>query len=315
MNFPDPQTAVAANPFRLDDAAAYRRWREWKLADYPMRAADIVVPVADPRAPTGAEKSALLRILRKTNMAVYASSLGATEDKAIPRGLGRHFGLERLDANMLADDDAITSLQVVPEKFGRGYIPYSNRRMLWHTDGYYNDSAHQIRGMVIHCVRPAEDGGESSLLDHEIAYILLRDADPEFVRALMQPDAMTIPGNDDNGNRTGPVSGPVFSVDSATGALHMRYTARTRSIAWKDDAVTTAAVRRLETILADDSPYVLRHPLAAGEGLLCNNVLHARTAFTDAADPARKRLLYRARYFDRIRGTALAETWNGRAAN
>jgi hypothetical protein len=34
-------------------------------------------------------------------------------------------------------------------------------------------------------------------------------------------------------------------------------------------------------------------------GVICNNVLHARTAFRD--DPSRPRLLYRARYYDRIR--------------
>jgi hypothetical protein len=34
-------------------------------------------------------------------------------------------------------------------------------------------------------------------------------------------------------------------------------------------------------------------------GVICNNVLHARSAFRD--DPARPRLLYRARYYDRVR--------------
>jgi hypothetical protein len=39
-------------------------------------------------------------------------------------------------------------------------------------------------------------------------------------------------------------------------------------------------------------------------GILCNNVLHDRTGFTD--DPARPRLLYRARYHDRIAVRAAA---------
>ncbi len=33
-------------------------------------------------------------------------------------------------------------------------------------------------------------------------------------------------------------------------------------------------------------------------GLVCNNVLHDRTGFTESAD--RRRLLYRARYYERI---------------
>ena len=33
-------------------------------------------------------------------------------------------------------------------------------------------------------------------------------------------------------------------------------------------------------------------------GLVCNNVLHDRASFADT--PARKRLIYRARYYDRV---------------
>jgi alpha-ketoglutarate-dependent taurine dioxygenase len=84
----------------------------------------------------------------------------------------------------------------------------------------------------------------------------------------------------------------------------MRYTARTRSIVWKDDRDTRMAVGFLADLLAGDSPYIFRHRLRAGQGIICNNVLHSRSAFTDAAGGGRVRLLYRARYHDRIRGTA-----------
>jgi alpha-ketoglutarate-dependent taurine dioxygenase len=298
------------SPFALENDAAYARWREAKLAGYPTGAAQLVVEVADPRALSTAERAQLLATCRKTNMAIYASRLGALADKDIPRRLGAQFGLTRLDSNLLADEDAITSLTVVAGKSGRGYIPYSNRRMLWHTDGYYNRPDRQIQAMVLHCVQPAAAGGENALLDHEIAYLLLRDANPEHVRALMASDAMTIPANEESDENRAAVSGPVFSVDPATASLHMRYTARTRSIVWKADAATQDAVRALERILASDSPYVFRHRLDSGEGLLCNNVLHNRTEFTDAVDKGQTRLLYRARFFDRIAGTSLGEVFS-----
>jgi hypothetical protein len=91
----------------------------------------------------------------------------------------------------------------------------------------------------------------------------------------------------------------VFSVDQASGALHMRYTARTRSIVWKDDSPTRAAVAFLEQLLSGDSEHVFRLTLAPGMGLVCNNVLHDRSGFVD--DPQAPRLLYRARYLDRVR--------------
>jgi len=48
----------------------------------------------------------------------------------------------------------------------------------------------------------------------------------------------------------------------------MRYTARTRYDRLEADAATRAAVAALERLLSGDSPYVFRHRLAAGEGLV-----------------------------------------------
>jgi hypothetical protein len=103
---------------------------------------------------------------------------------------------------------------------------------------------------------------------------------------------------DDAGVARAAETGPVFSVDPATGALHMRYTARTRSIAWEDSPATLAAVGALEAMLHGPAPDMFRVRLEPGMGLLCNNVLHDRAGFRDG--PARRRLVFRARYYDRI---------------
>jgi len=261
-----------------------------------------MVEVADPCSLTRSEHAQLLAICRKANMVFYSCGTSLPADKEIPRSIGRQFGLEHLDCNLLADEDAVTSITCMPEKSGRGYIPYTNRRLLWHTDGYYNSPEDRVRAFVLHCVTPAAEGGENALMDPEIAYILLRDENPEFIRSLMAPDAMTIPANEESGMR-GAQTGPVFSIDPLSGCLHMRYTARTRSILWKDSDATRAAVASLERLLNGDSPYVFRHRLASGQGLMCNNVLHNRTAFTDAVDTGAARLIYRARFHDRIHGT------------
>lgn len=301
--------APESSPFSLQYSAAYQRWRDAKLKSYPATADDLVVEVANPLVLTNAEAGAMLSVCRKTNMVIYASQV-SREDKEIPRAVGERFGLHRLDSNMLADDDGITSLQVAEEKSQRGYIPYSSKRLLWHTDGYYNSAERRIRAFVLHCVSPAAEGGDNSLLDHEAAYILMRDANPEYIHALMAPDAMTIPANTEAGAETRPaVTGPVFSVDPAGGNLHMRYTARTRSIEWKQDAATREAVQFLEKLLAGESPFIFRHRMTAGQGLMCNNVLHNRTAFADDIDRGIARLVYRARYYDRIAGTGLRDVF------
>ena len=295
-------TTSQNSPFSLDNEAGYHKWREEKLKDYPKRAEDLVVAVQDPLHLAPQEREALLARVRKCNMVIYAAAIGDNPDKEIPRRLAEQLGLTHLDSNLLADDDGITSITVNPEGEHPKYIPYTNRAINWHCDGYYNTAEHQIRGMLLHCVHNAAEGGENQLLDHEMVYLLLRDENPDYIRALMADDVMTIPpGKDGEGDARGPSVGPVFSIQPH-GALHMRYTARKRNIEWKQDPATQAALARLETLLESDSPYIFRALLKPGMGLICNNVLHTRDSFTDLPDHPR-RLIYRARYFDRITST------------
>jgi len=288
-------------PFDLADAAAYAAWRERKLDTAPRRIEDIVVALDDPRVLTEDERAALLERCATANMAIYTSTTAGNADKEIPRRLGRQLGLIHLDSHWLTDDDAISPISVRgAEERGerKEFIPYTDKPIKWHTDGYYNLPERTVRGMVLHCVESAASGGENQLLDHEIAYILLRDENPDFVRALSQDDAMTIPPRmDDTGVARAAQPGPVFSID-AQGFLHMRYTARSISIEWRADPATQAAVAALAKLLATPTPWTLHGRLEPGMGLACNNVLHDRSGFTET--PQKRRLLYRARYHERV---------------
>ena len=287
--------------FDLADDTAYRAWRDAKLAAYPRSVDELIVPLADPRHLSAAEVAALGSRCARANMAIYSAPHLPAADKSIPRLLGQQLGLVRLEGNYLADEDGLSSITPAGDEGSvRGeYIPYTHKPINWHTDGYYNALDRRILGMTLHCAQDAESGGENALLDHEIAYIQLRDVNPDYVAALMQPDAMTIPARMDEDNVARPEqSGPVFAVDPDAGFLTMRYTARTRSIVWKDDAVTQAAVKTLADILAS-SEYILTAHLRPSMGLICNNVLHTRSGFSDS--PSRRRLLYRGRYYDRLR--------------
>jgi hypothetical protein len=294
---------TAPSPFDLAETNTYARWRDARLATAPTRLADIIVEVNDPRRLTDTQYTAILDACRRANMAIYVGRTGDDPDKSIPVELGARFGLHRLDHNPGADEDAVTSLKVQTDARHAGYIPYTNRPIAWHTDGYYNTPERQIHGLLLHCVRPAETGGANALLDHEIIYCLVRDRDPEFIRALMDPHCMTIPANEGDGNEGGTQrpeqSGPVFSVRPG-GHLHMRFTNRARNIRWRDDPLTAAAVECLKSVMATPGPWHLEGRLEPGWGLICNNVLHTRTGFTDGPAP---RLIYRARYYDRISGT------------
>lgn len=291
------------SPFDLANHAAYAAWRQRKLDTAPRRIEDIVVALAVPRRLTFAERDRLLALNASANMAVYVSSAGRDADKEIPRQLGAQLGLKTLDSHWLTDDDAISPISVRGAEVRgerRDFIPYTDKPIRWHTDGYYNAPELTVRGLILHCVESAASGGENQLLDHEIAYLLLRDENPDYIRALSAPDVMTIPARTEDGQvARAEQPGPVFSVD-AQGNLHMRYTARAINVIWHSDAATPAARTALERILATPTPWTLRGRLEPGMGLVCNNVLHDRSGFTET--PERRRLLYRARYYERVGG-------------
>jgi len=300
------------SPFSLstDAESAYQQWRAWKLSAYPKTANELLVSVKNPLDLSEKEKTEIKNKFIIANMAIYTiNNRSDFANKKIVEKLGQDFGLNRLDNNLGADSDSITSLQVIEGGRKQGYIPYSNLKLSWHTDGYYNLPEEQIRGIILHCANTAAEGGENALLDHEMMYIHLRDQDPAYISALMKTDVLTIPPNIENGVEIrGAQSGPVFSVDELTGALHMRYSARKRNIIWHNDKITTKAVNAIDDFLASDSPWILRHRLEPGQGLICNNVLHNRTSFKNDEAKGIERLIYRGRYYDRLANTFFDDT-------
>ncbi len=289
--------------FSLGDKAAYERWRAAKLDRYPTSVDQLRVTLGCLSPLDPARREAIVAGCRRANFALY-QTITRPSMQAL-RDFGEQLGLVRFDYHLWAPEEGIVALRQEGNGGRSSYIPYTDRPINWHTDGYYNTPDTAVHGVIMHCVTPAAAGGANWLLDPEMVYIAMRDANPAFIQALMQPDAMTIPANTlDPAHHRPAVSGPVFSLDPDSGTLHMRYTARTRSIEWKNDTVTLEAVAFLEKLLTPPVSFAFRVCLGPGEGIVCNNVLHNREGFSDDADTSRQRLLWRARYRERITGTA-----------
>ncbi|MCV6637182.1 TauD/TfdA family dioxygenase [Candidatus Albibeggiatoa sp. nov. NOAA] len=290
-----------ASPFDLSNDASYLAWRDSKLENYPSVIKDLIIPIKNPKKLSFSEKSQILGLLYKTNIAFYQVQNDIEVDKNSLDLLGRQFGLAHIDRTLTAEgEDGITPLQVEANGERHDYIPYTDKPINWHTDGYYNEVDKPVQAMLLHCTRPALEGGENQIVDNDLAYIYLRDKNPAYIEALMQNDVMTIPANEQNGQILRAESvGSVFSINEQ-GGLRTRYTARKRNIIWKDDPIVKEAVTELNAFLNSESPYIFRHCLAPNQGLICNNVLHNRTGFKNGNDIAQQRLIYRIRYYDAV---------------
>ena len=286
----------------LDFEADYTQWREVKLDAWSRFKDTAPLSIADPNALSQVELGQLRECCGNTNFAIYKLSSPELASKISIRKLGAQLGMQTLDKNLCADKDSVSSLQVMD--FGstsmKGYIPYTANKLNWHTDGYYNELHRHIRSFLLHCVRKAQSGGNNLLINHELVYIHLCDQDPDLITALMGNDVMTIPANSDGDNNIRPAqSGPVFYRDTQTNHLQMRYTARTRSIIWKDDPQVDRAISMIEELL-NDNRFVVNHTLNPGEGMICNNILHGRSAFINGNIPEKQRLIYRIRSYNRL---------------
>ena len=294
--------SVRNSPFLLENESGYAHWRKTKLERYGQFKPDKIIRISD-HASLSPETLGEFAVQMQTfNFAFFETDAAgdsfSTQDFLM---LGRRFGLNRVDTNSGADSNGVTRLSVVDATDNRArYIPYTSRALNWHTDGYYNPLTSRIDAFTLYCVNQAGQGGDNFMLDHEMVYMQVRDTDPDLLVALMDPEAMIVPANISNKKLLRQAeSGPVFMIDSETGRLNMRFSSRPQNIGWKTDALSKRAVGLVREITMD-SEYVVNLKLQNRQGIVCNNVLHGRSAFVEDPASGSSRLYYRARYYDAV---------------
>ncbi len=308
----DSETAAA--PFLVENETAYRCWRERKLAAFMknLQGATDPVIITDPKALNDREYAMLTERCRRRNFVFYRiRRIHDCADKTMLKQFWAQLGLYTLITNPRADEENISSIEVTP---GTRYIPYTLHPLKWHTDGYYNASADTICAFAMHCVRCARQGGENQYFDPEILYILLRDENPDYVVALMHPKTLLVPHNSEQLNLSGTQEAriaPVLTLHPRSGDLIVRYTERSHYVVWRKDKTAAAARAFIREVLQTRSKYRITHRLANDEGVICNNVLHNRSGFAGSANAKYQRLLYRARYHERIANTSHATLSEG----
>lgn len=289
---------------RLFSEGSFEAWKKDKknAFEYVNAAPQLEFPVLN-QCPKDSLKELQTRCAQ-VNYAVYQVSEPSSDLEKVTSDLvsfAANFGLSLKEDHRSAGENGVVALTPSAEKSKKGYIPYTPRALNWHTDGYYNPSDTPIKAFLLHCHRPAESGGVNELIDPEIALMRMYEADPAMVEAFFHPEAMVIPANEEKNGTIRPASvGPVFFFDDVSGRLQMRYTARTRSIEWREDSATQAAVQWMHEWLATDDPYKVQIKLKAGQGILNNNVLHNRTGFADDPEGSEHRVMLRVRFHDRI---------------
>jgi hypothetical protein len=226
-------------------------------------------------------------------MCVYTAGSAELEMSSLLT-LGKQLGVRHTDKSARhAQSDELTDSGILNKA-----IPFSTRHCNWHTDATYYGSDKTIQALFLLCKRPAVEGGSNKVLDHEVLYIQLRDKDPGALEVLMNKDCFNY-RNPATGEIDLHRGGKVFWTN-ADGHLCHRFSFRKTDMAWSGDSDVAAAAHVLESLISDESAHVIEGRLESGMGLISNNVLHTREKLVDSDDAAKKRLLFRARFYDRV---------------
>ena len=284
------------SPFILENHTEYKEWRDLKLSHYPIQKNKLIFKfddnIIDERV-LNLFKSAI----NDYNFAIYEFRSEVLDKKLL--NFCATLGLTNSVSNLFSDEDNISNITNQEEKeklTSKGeYIPYTNKQLNWHTDGYYYPINSAIKSFLLHCVCPAKEGGENLLMDHEIIYIHIRDHNPDFIDVLMQNNVMEIPSNKNiKGSKN--ISGPVFYVDEKN-FLNMRFTSRQKNIIWKKNDMIKKIKKFIFEFINEDEKYLFKLLLKKNQGYIANNVLHKRENYIDGD---KKRLLKRLRFSNRL---------------
>ena len=181
------------SPFQIENETEYKEWRKKKLSLYPVKKENLFTKF-DNKDLSNIGIDSLKKIIKKYNFASYEFNTKLT-DANIQEFCSR-LQLKDSISNLLANENDISNITdqstVKEKKSGVEYIPYTNKQLNWHTDGYYYPITDSVKSFLLHCENPAANGGQNILLDHEIIYIYLRDHNPDFIEILMQNNIMVV---------------------------------------------------------------------------------------------------------------------------
>ena len=269
-------------------SAEFLRWAEEKEKNIPQNSDGILVNIHDINNVKTSEIAKIKETIYKYNSCIYSSKIALKSNTNLLKFV-ELVGMRTYDCNNIDSNEISTITPLQNSKIN--YIPYTDKPLNWHTDGYYDKKS--IFSWLLHCVNPATQGGENYLLDHELVLreYLLRNDD---INNLMAEDALTIPASKDTSRSE--ISTYIFSFKNKYKRLHMRFSMRKDNIGTSAKA-SPAIIKLREIIEGNCAKYSLTYKLQKNEGIITNNILHGRKAFKD--DKVKRKLL-RIRSYERL---------------
>lgn len=252
---------------------------------------DLKVIIDDINNPTLHEIDNIKQTVSKFNLCIYSSKNKLESEKKLLEFV-RLLGMKTYDCNNI-DNGPVSKITNKRTDNMIEYIPYTSKKLNWHTDGYYNNCNKLIFSWLLHCVEPAKFGGENFLLDHHVVY-------EEYIKKygslcnLDRYDAFTIPENNINGRPS--ISSYIFSKDNSYNQIHMKFSMRKNNININKEILYDYK-NLIDIIKETAKKKAVTTKLNKNEGLVTNNVLHGRNEFSDGET---NRTLLRIRSYEKI---------------
>ena len=267
----------------------FKQWASQKEDNIPSNIDDLKINLHDINHVSLEEISIIKDKIKRFNCCIYKSQQNLlTQANLI--NFAKSIGMKTYDTNNVHNSPVSSIMLLKPVK-SINYIPYTNKKLNWHTDGYYDEKP--IFSWLLHCEEPAFSGGENYLLDHELVireYIIKHGN----LDSLSRSDTFIIPGNADAGRDE--TKGYICDINNKYKKFHMKFSMREKNMELNEQS-KTAFIRMKKIIKEDCKKYCITYKLSKNEGIVSNNILHGRNSFEDGKV---MRKLYRIRSYERI---------------
>jgi len=123
---------LTKSPFLLNNDSVFKHWRVHKLLNTPNYSqhdpSSLFIDIENASKPSTTEIKKIFESCKKNSFCLYRIKDQNTDTKKNIHALAKHIGLSRLDGNICADADKLTSITQSSHKGQHEYIPYSNKR-------------------------------------------------------------------------------------------------------------------------------------------------------------------------------------------
>ena len=128
-------------------SSEFKQWASDKEDNIPLNIDDLKIDIRDINHVSLKEIAMIKDKIKRFNCCIYKSQQDLLAQADLIN-FAKSIGMKTYDSNNV-HNSPVSSIMPIETEESLNYIPYTNKKLNWHTDGYYNEKP--IFSWLLHC--------------------------------------------------------------------------------------------------------------------------------------------------------------------